>query len=171
EGIGQVAINGSSLPAVRVELNPSALFKYQIGFEDVRAALASANAHSPKGAIEDGDSRYQIYANDQASRAADYRPLVIAYRNGSPVRLTDVAEVRDSVENLRNLGLSNGKPAVLVVLYRQPAANVIETIARVKAALPQLKASILGAININLTMDRTKTIKASLHDVQRTLII
>src|SRR5215510_3642938 len=171
EGIGQVAINGSSLPAVRVELNPSALFKYQIGFEDVRAALASANAHSPKGAIEDGDSRYQIYANDQASRAADYRPLVIAYRNGSPVRLTDVAEVRDSVENLRNLGLSNGKPAVLVVLYRQPAANVIETIARVKAVLPQLKASIPGAINIHLTMDRTKTINASLHDVQRTLII
>jgi multidrug efflux pump len=171
EGIGQVAINGSSLPAVRVELNPSVLFKYQIGFEDVRAALASANAHSPKGAVEEGDSLYQIYANDQANRAVDYRPLVIAYRKGAPVRLTDVAEVRDSVENLRNLGLSNGKPAVLVVLYRQPAANVIETIARIKAVLPQLKASIPGAINIHLTMDRTKTIKASLHDVQRTLII
>jgi multidrug efflux pump len=171
DGIGQVAISGSSLPAVRVELNPSALFKYGIGFEDVRAALASANAHSPKGAIEDGERRYQIYANDQASRAADYRPLVIAYRKGAPVQLTDVADVRDSVENLRNLGLSNGKPAVLVVLYRQPAANVIETIARVKAVLPQLKASIPGAINIHLTMDRTKTIKASLHDVQRTLII
>jgi len=121
EGIGQVAISGSSLPAVRVELNPSALFKYQIGFEDVRAALASANAHSPKGAVEDGENRYQIYANDQANRAAEYRPLVIAYRKGAPVRLTDVAEVRDSVENLRNLGISNGKPAVLVVLYRQPA--------------------------------------------------
>jgi multidrug efflux pump len=170
EGVGQVAISGSSLPAVRVELNPSALFKYQIGFEDVRAALASANAHSPKGAVEDGENRYQIYANDQANHAADYRPLVIAYRKGSPVRLTDVAEVRDSVENLRNLGISNGKPAVLVVLYRQPAANVIETIARVKAVLPQLKASIPGAINIHLTMDRTKTIKASLHEVQRTLI-
>src|SRR5271165_1854736 len=171
EGIGQVAINGSSLPAVRVELNPSALFKYQIGFEDVRAALASANAHSPKGAVAEGDHLYQIYANDQANRAADYRPLVIAYRNGAPVRLTDVAEVRDSVENLRNLGLSNGKPAVLVVLYRQPSANVVETIARIKAVLPQLKASIPGAINIHPTMDRTKTITASLHDVQRTLIM
>ena len=171
DGIGQVAINGSSLPAVRVELNPLALFKYKIGFEDVRAALASANAHSPKGAIEDRDRRYQLYANDQASHAADYRPLVIAYRKGAPVRLTDVAEVRDSVENLRNLGLSDGKPAVLVTLYRQPAANVIETLARVKAVLPQVKASIPGAINIHLTMDRTKTIETSLHDVQRTLII
>src|SRR5215467_14728845 len=171
EGVGQVAINGSSLPAVRVELNPSALFKYRIGFEDVRAALASANAHSPKGAIEDRDRRYQLYANDQAGHAADYRPLVIAYRKGAPVRLTDVAEVRDSVENLRNLGLSDGKPAVLVTLYRQPAANVIETLARVKAVLPQVKASIPGAINIHLTMDRTKTIETSLHDVQRTLII
>lgn len=127
DGMGQVAISGSSLPAVRVELNPTALFKYQIGFEDVRAALASANAHSPKGVVEDGDRAYQIYANDQAIRAADYRSLVIAYRNGAPVRLTDVAEIRDSVENLRNLGLSNGKPAVLVTLYKQPAANVIET--------------------------------------------
>jgi multidrug efflux pump len=171
EGIGQVAISGSSLPAVRVELNPLALFKYRIGLEDVRAALASANARSPKGAVEDGDRLYQIYANDQANRAEDYRPLVIAYRNGGPVRLTDVAEVRDSVENLRNLGLSNGKPAVLVVLYRQPAANIIETVARVKAVLPQIKASIPSAINIHLAMDRTVTIKASLHDIQRTLII
>jgi len=125
DGIGQVAIGGSSLPAVRVELNPLALFKYGIGLEDVRAALASANAHSPKGAIEDGDQRFQIYTNDQANRAADYRPLVIAYRDGSPVRLTDVAEVRDSVENLRNQGLANGKPAVLVFLYKQPGANII----------------------------------------------
>ena len=95
DGIGQVAISGSSLPAVRVELNPLALFKYGIGLEDVRAALASANAHSPKGAIEDGDRRFQIYTNDQANHAADYKPLIIAYRNGAPVRLTDVAEVRD----------------------------------------------------------------------------
>src|ERR1700752_3210704 len=106
DGVGQVAISGGSLPAVRVELNPLALFKYGIGLEDVRAALASANAHSPKGIVEDGDRRFQIYTNDQANRAADYRPLVIAYRDGSPVRLTDVAEVRDSVENLRNQGLA-----------------------------------------------------------------
>ncbi len=171
DGIGQVVIWGSSLPAVRVELNPLALFKYGIGLEDVRAALASANAHSPKGAIEDGDRRYQIYTNDQANRAADYRPLVIAYRDGAPVRLTDVAEIRDSVENLRNQGLSNGKPAVLVSLYRQPGANIIETVDRVKAILPQLEASIPSAINVELTMDRTTTIRTSLHDVERTLLI
>jgi multidrug efflux pump len=171
DGIGQVAISGSSLPAVRVELNPLALFKYGIGLEDVRAALASANAHSPKGALEDGDRRFQIYTNDQANRAADYRPLVVAYRDGGPVRLTDVGEVRDSVENLRNQGLSNGKPAVLVFLYRQPGANIIETVDRVKAVLPQLEASIPSAIKVDLTMDRTKTIKTSLHDVQRTLLI
>jgi multidrug efflux pump len=171
DGIGQVVISGASLPAVRVELNPLALFKYGIGLEDVRAALASANAHSPKGALEDGDRRFQIYTNDQANRAADYRPLVIAYRDGAPVRLTDVGEVRDSVENLRNQGLSNGKPAVLVFLYRQPGANIIETVDRVKAVLPQLEASIPSAINVELTMDRTTTIKTSLHDVQRTLLI
>ena len=171
DGIGQVAISGGSLPAVRVELNPLALFKYGIGLEDVRAALASANAHSPKGTIEDGDRRYQIHTNDQAKYAADYRPLVIAYRGGAPVRLTDVGEVRDSVENLRNLGLSNGKPAILVILHRKPAANIIDTIDRVKAILPQLEASIPAAIKIELAMDRTATIKASLHDVERTLVI
>src|SRR6202048_4383341 len=171
EGVGQVQIGGASLPAVRVELNPLALFKDGIGLEDVRAALASANAHSPKGALEDGDRRFQIYTNDQANRAADYRPLVIAYRDGSPVRLTDVAEVRDSVENLRNQGLANGKPAVLVFIYKQPGANIIETVDRVKAILPQLAASIPSAINVEMTLDRTVTIRASLRDVERTLMI
>jgi multidrug efflux pump len=171
DGIGRVSISGSSLPAVRVELNPLALFKYGIGLEDVRAALASANAHSPKGTIEDGKRVYQIDTSDQAAHAADYRPLVIAYRNGAPVRLTDVAQVHDSVENLRNLGLSNGQPAVLVILYRKPAANIIDTVDRVKAILPHLEASIPGAIKVELVMDRTTTIKASLHDIERTLII
>ncbi len=171
DGVGQVAISGSSLPAVRVELNPLALFKYGIGLEDVRAALASANAHSPKGIIEDGDRRFQIYTNDQANRAADYRPLIVAYRDGSPVRLTDVGDVRDSVENLRNQGLANGKPAVLVFLYKQPGANIIDTVDRVKAILPQLEASIPSAINADVTLDRTVTIRTSLHDVERTLII
>ena len=171
DGIGQVGISGSSLPAVRVELTPQALFKYGIGLEDVRAALASANAHSPKGALEDGGRRYQIYTNDQANHAADYKPLVIAYRNGAAVHLTNVGEVLDSVENLRNQGLSNGKPAVLVILYRQPGANIIDTIDRVKAILPQLQASIPHAINIELTMDRTTTIRTSLHDVERALLI
>jgi multidrug efflux pump len=171
DGIGQVTIGGGSLPAVRVELNPLALFKYGIGLEDVRAALSSANAHSPKGAIEEGDRRFQIYTNDQASRAEDYRTLVVAYRGGSAVRLTDVGEVRDSVENARTLGLLNGKPAVLLVLYRQPAANIIATLDRVKTMLPQIAASIPGAIKLDLAMDRTTTIKASLHDVERALII
>ena len=171
DGIGQVAISGSSLPAVRVELNPQALFKYGIGLEDVRAALASANAHSPKGALEQGDRRYQIYTNDQANHAADYKPLIIAYRNGAAVHLTDVGEVKDSVENVRNQGLSNGRPAVLVILYRQPGANIIDTVDRVKAILPQLQASIPHAINVELTMDRTTTIRASLHDVERALLV
>jgi len=171
DGIGQVVISGSSLPAVRVELNPMALFKYGIGLEDVRAALASANAHSPKGAIDVGNRRYQIYTNDQANHAADYRPLIVAYRNGAAVHLTDVAEIDDSVENLRNQGLSNGKPAVLVILYRQPGANIIQTVDRIKAILPQLSASIPSAINVALTMDRTTTIRTSLHDVERALLI
>jgi len=171
DGIGQVTISGSSLPAVRVELNPLALFKYGIGLEGVRAALASANAHSPKGAIENGDHRFQIYTNDQANHAVDYRPLVVAYRNGAPVRLTDIGEVKDSVENLRNQGLANGSPAVLVFLFKQPGANIIDTVDRVKAILPQLEASIPSAINVELTLDRTVTIRTSLHDVERTLII
>ena len=171
EGVGQVQIGGSSLPAVRVELNPLALFKYGIGLEDVRAALASANAHSPKGAIEDGDRRLQIYTNDKANHAEDYRPLVIAYRDGAAVRLSDVAEVEDSVENVRAIGLANGKPAVVVILRRQPGANIIDTVERVKAILPQLEASIPRAIDVELILDRTRTIRGSLHEVESTLVI
>src|ERR1700690_2512249 len=114
-GIGEVILGGSALPAVRVELNPQALYKYGIGLEDVRAALASANANSPKGTIDDGARRYQIYTNDQANVAADYAPLVIAYRNSAAVKLSDVADVQDSVQDLRNLGMSNGQPSVLVI--------------------------------------------------------
>jgi multidrug efflux pump len=171
EGVGQVEIGGSSLPAVRVELNPLALFKYGIGLEDVRAALASANAHSPKGAIEEGERRLQIYTNDRANHAEDYRPLVIAYRDGASVRLSDLAEVEDSVENVRAIGLANGKPAVVVILRRQPGANIIDTLERVKAVLPRLEASIPRAINVELMFDRTKTIRSSLREVERTLFI
>jgi multidrug efflux pump len=170
-GIGEVELSGSSLPAVRVELNPHQLFKYGIGLEDVRAALSSANAHSPKGAIAVGDRRYQITTNDQATHAAQYRPLVIAYRNGAAVRLRDVAEVGDSVENLRALGLANGKPAVLVILFKQPGANIIDTVDAVKAILPRLRASIPSAINVQVTMDATTTIRASVHEVDTTLVI
>jgi multidrug efflux pump len=171
DGIGQVIIGGAALPAVRVELNPEALFKYGIGLEDVRAALASANANSPKGAIEDSGRHYQIYTNDQASHAADYRPLVIAYRNGAAVRLTDVAEVQDSVEDLRNEGLADGKPAVLVILFRQPGANIIDTVDRVKAELPHLQAAMPTDVEITQAADRSTTIRASLHDTERTLLI
>ena len=134
EGIGEVVVGGSSLPAVRVDLIPQALYKYGIGLEDVRAALASANAHSPKGGIDVGDQRYQIYANDQANKAADYQSLIVAYRNGAAVHLSDVGEVTDGVENLRNAGLANGKPAVLIILYRQPGANIISTVDRGEGA-------------------------------------
>src|SRR5262244_60860 len=171
DGIGEVTVGGSSLPAVRVEINPQALSKYGVGLEDVRAALASANAHSPKGAIEDGKRRLQIYTNDKANHAEDYRSLVIAYRDGAAVRLSDVAEVEDSVENTRNIGLANGKPAVVVILRRQPGANIIDTVERVKAVLPQLEASIPRAINVELILDRTTTIRSSLYEVERTLVI
>ena len=170
-GIGQVIIGGAALPAVRVELNPTALFKYGIGLEDVRAALASANANSPKGSIDSDGLHYQVYTNDQATHAADYRPLVIAYRNGAAVRLSDVADVQDSVENLRNAGLSQGQPAVLVILFRQPGANIIKTVDGVKAAIPQLMAALPADMNLLIANDRTTTIRSSLHDTERTLLI
>ena len=171
EGVGEVSVSGGSLPAVRVELTPRALYKYGIGLEDVRAALGSANAHSPKGGIDVGGQRYQLYSNDQAIKAADYEPLVVAYRNGAAVRLTDVGDVLDSVENLRALGLSNGKRAIMMIVFRQPGANIIGMVDRVKALMPQLRASVSPAIDINLAVDRSVTIRTSLLDVEITLII
>jgi multidrug efflux pump len=170
-GIGNVIIGGSTLPAVRVELNPQALYKYGVGLEDVRAALASANANSPKGTIDDGNRRYQIYTNDQATTATDYIPLVIAYRNNAAIRLSDVAEVTDSVQDLRNLGMSNGQPSVLVILFRQPNANIIETIDNVTRELPHLEAAMPADINVNIAIDRSTTIRASLHDTEVTLVM
>jgi multidrug efflux pump len=170
-GIGNVVIGGSTLPAVRVELNPQALYKYGIGLEDVRAALASANANSPKGTIDDGRRRYQIYTNDQANVAADYAPLVIAYRNGAAVRLSDFADVQDSVQDVRNLGMSNGRPSVLVILFRQPGANIIEAIDNVKAELPHLEAAMPADMSVAVAIDRSTTIRASLHDTELALLI
>src|SRR5579883_288476 len=155
DGIGEVVVGGGSLPAVRVDLIPQALYKYGVGLEDVRAALGNTNAHSPKGGIDVGDQRYQIYANDQANKADDYKPLVIAYRNGAPVRLSDVGEITDGQENIRNAGLANGKPAALIILYRQPGANIISTVDAVKALMPLLRASVSPAIDITLAVDRT----------------
>jgi multidrug efflux pump len=171
QGVGDVTIGGSSLPAVRVELNPRALFKYGIGLEDVRAALSAANANSPKGGIDFGDRRYQIYVNDTATRAAQYQTLIVAYRDNAAVRLQDVGTVSDAVENIRNLGLADGKPAVLLVLHRQPGANVIDVVDSIRALIPELQASIPASIRIIQTNDRTETIRASLRDVERTLLI
>ena len=171
DGVGEATVSGSALPAVRVELNPKALFKYGIGLEDVRAGLSSANAHSPKGSIDVGERRYQIYDNDQATKAEQYRSLIAAYRNGSPVRLSDLGEIVDSTENLRNAGIANGSPAVLVIISRQPGANIIDTVDRVKALLPELQASISSSIDVSIAIDRSTTIRASLHDVEVTLVI
>jgi len=171
QGIGQVVVGGSALPAVRVELNPNALYKYGIGTEDVRSAIVATNANRPKGSVEDGDKHWQIYANDQAKEAVEYLPIVVAYRNGAAVRLSDVGNVVDSVQDLRHAGSANGKPAVLVILYKQPGANIIETVDRVNELLPPLRASISSAINVSVALDRSPTIRASLHDVERTLLI
>jgi multidrug efflux pump len=171
DGIGQVTIGGATLPAVRVELNPTAMFKYGIGLEDVRAALASANANSPKGAIEQGDHRFQLYTNDQASKASDYRPLIVAYRDGAAVQLSDVADVEDSVQDLRNEGQANGEPSVLVILSRQPGANIIDTVDQVKAELPQLQAALPSDVNLTIASDRSTTIRASLRDTKWTLLL
>ena len=170
-GIGQVILGGAALPAVRVELNPQALFKYGIGLEDVRAALAAANANSPKGTIDDSGRRFQIYTNDQSTTASDYAPLIIAYRNGAAVKLSDVATVTDSVEDVRNLGLSNGQPSVLVILFRQPGANIIDTIDSIKAELPHLEAAMPADVNVTIAIDRSTTIRQSLHDTELTLVI
>jgi multidrug efflux pump len=170
-GIGQVIIGGAATPAVRVELNPLSLARYGIGFEDVRAALASANANSPKGGIEADGRHYQLYTNDQSLNAAAYQPLIIAYRNGAPVHLSDVAQVTNSIENIRNLGLSNGQPSVVVILFRQPGANIIATVDSVKAALPELKTAMPADVNITVANDRTTSIRASLNETQRTLLI
>ncbi|ACL59031.1 efflux RND transporter permease subunit [Methylobacterium nodulans] len=171
DGIGNVDASGSSLPAVRVELEPGALFHYGIGLEGIRAAIASANANSPKGAIETQTRRYQLYANDQGRVAADYQDIVVAYRNGAAVRLRDVGQVIDGVEDRRNLGLINGQPGVLLIVYKQPGGNVVEAVDRLKAALPQIKAALPGDIDLVVTGDRSRTIRASLAEAERTLMI
>ncbi|HXS52592.1 MAG TPA: multidrug efflux RND transporter permease subunit [Usitatibacter sp.] len=170
-GVGQVSVGGSSLPAVRVELNPNLLNKLGIGFDEVRTAISSTNANRPKGFLEDGEHHWQIQANDQAKTASEYVPIIVAYRNGTAVRLGDLGQVVDSVQDLRNYGASNGKPAVLLIINRQPNANIIEVVDRVTALLPELRASIPADVNLELMMERTSTIRASLREVERTLVI
>jgi multidrug efflux pump len=170
-GVGQVVVGGSALPGVRVELNPSQLNKYGIGFEQVRTVLAGSNANTPKGDFQSGKRRWEVSANDQIFKAIDYQPLVIAYRNGSAVRISDVGQAVDSVEDLRNSGYANGKPSVLVIVFRQPGANIIDTVDQIRAVLPQLAASIPRAIDLRVAMDQTITIRASVNDVEITLLI
>src|SRR5207249_8396083 len=170
-GVGQVIVGGSSLPSVRVELNPSALNKYGIALEDVRQVLAATNVNRPKGSLSDATRTSQILANDQMLRAADYVPVIVAYRHGQALRLEDVARVEDSVEDVRTIDLSDGKPAVLLVVFRQPGANIIQTVDRIYALLPELQATTPAAIDLKVVLDRTTTIRASLFDVERTLLI
>jgi multidrug efflux pump len=170
-GIGQSILGGAAMPAVRVELNPLSLFHYGVGLEDIRAALASANADSPKGTVDDHGTRWQIYTNDQASRASEYEPLIVGWRNGAAIHLTDLGKVVDSVEDVRNVGIYNGKSAVMAVLYRRPGANVIETIDAVKAELPHLQATLPGDVHIALVGDPSTTIRRSLGETQLTLIM
>jgi multidrug efflux pump len=171
EGVGQVNIGGGALPAVRVEINPTQLNNAGLSLEDVRMMLGQQNANMPKGQLADEQTTSEISANDQLFKATDYKPLIVAYRNGAPVRLSDIASVRDSVENIRAAGYLNGKPAVSLVIFRQPGANIVETVDRVKAALPSLKASIPSAIDVTVVLDRTTTIRASVLEVERTLIV
>jgi multidrug efflux pump len=170
-GVGQATVGGSSAPAVRVELNPYALQRHAISLDEVRSAINAANANRPKGLVEDGERAWQIYANDQASTAAEYLPLIVSYRNGAAVRLSDVAEVVDSVQDVRHAGSVNGRPSVVVVVYRQPGANIIDTVDRIVELLPVLRTAVPAAINVGLVMERTSTIRAAIHEVQRALAI
>ena len=170
-GIGQVSIGGGALPAVRVQLDPNRLAANGIALDDVRIAITATNANRPKGSVEDGDRSWQIGANDQARVAADYAPIILRYRNGSAVRLADVGEVLDSVQDVRNYGVADGKPSILLILNKAPGANIIEAVDKVRALLPHLRASIPAAINLDVVVDRTPTIRASLREMERALAI
>ncbi len=168
-GVGQVTVGGGSLPAIRVDLNPTALNKYGIGLGEVRRMLSSTNVNRPKGQLSSGAQIWDIRTNDQIQTIQDYLPLIVSYREGRAVRLADMATVEQSVEDLRTIGVSNGIPAVLIIINRQPGANIIETVDHVRAVLPQLRASIPGNMTLSVVVDRTPVIRASLHDVERTL--
>ena len=171
DGVGQVFVGGGARPAVRAELNPTLLNKLGVGLDTVRTALGSANANRPKGELADPVNAWGIGANDQIFRADQYRKLIVAYKNGAPVRLGDVGDVQDSVEDIHVIGLSSGKPAVLIIIFRQPGANINQTVDRVREALPLLKSSISPAIDLNVVLDRTVTVRASVADIEFTLLI
>ena len=169
DGVGQVNIGGGALPAVRVELDPNRLSSLGIALDSVRQAIVATNANRPKGALEDATRYWQVEANDQARTAAEYAPLVISYKNNSAIRLSDLGLVVDSVQDVRNYGVANGKPSILLLLFKQPGANIIKTVDDVRALLPRLQASIPPTIDLNVVVDRTPTIRASLREVERAL--
>jgi hydrophobe/amphiphile efflux-1 (HAE1) family protein len=171
QGVGQVNIGGGARPAVRIEMNPMVLAAYGLGLEDVRLALGQVNSNEPKGTFSNGLVRWTLRDNDQLFDANHYRPLVVAYHQGAPVRLADIADVQDSVEDIRTAGLVNGKPSVMIIIFRQPGANIVGTADRIRAALPLLQASIPAAVDITVSIDRTVTIRASVKDIQITLFI
>jgi multidrug efflux pump len=170
-GVGQVLVGGSSAPAVRINVNPTQLNSYGLQLEDVRSAIAAQTANEAKGSLSNATRRWEITANDQLLKADDYRQLIVAYRGGAPVKLSDVAQVQDSVQTVRSMGLANGKRAALIIIFRQPGANIISTVDGINAALPQLHASINPAIDLTVALDQTVTIRASVKDIERTLLI
>lgn len=171
EGVGDVSVGGSSLPAVRVELNPQALFNQGVSLDAVRETIASANVRKPQGAVEDNHRRWQLKTNDELKTAAEYQPLIVHYSNGAAVRLSDVANVTDSVEDVRNAGMANGKPAILLVIRKSQEANIIDTVDRIRAEVPELRKIIPASIELNVAQDRSPTIRASLHEVEQSLAI
>jgi len=171
DGVGDVDIGGSSLPAVRVDLNPQALFNQGVSLDDVRSAISDANVRNPQGAIESQGQRWQLATNDELKTAEEYKPLIIHYNNGSAVRLSDVAKVSDSVQDVRNAGMTNAKPAILLMIRKLPEANIIQTVDAIRAQLPELKETIPAAIDMQIAQDRSPTIRASLEEVEQTLVI
>lgn len=171
EGVGDVFVGGGSQPAVRIELHPQQLSSYGISFEQVRKAVTNTNVNRPKGFVENDQKKWQIEANDQAKKAKDYMPLIIHHANGAAIRIADIATVVDSVQDVRNIGMVNGEPCIMIIIFREPGANIIETVERIYDAIPMLSASIPSAIDLNVMMDRTPTIRSSLADVEFTLFI
>ncbi len=165
-GIGEVFIGGGAKPAVRVQVNPGQLNTYGISLENVRSALQSANANRPKGELANLRHAWGITDSDQLFKAREYQPLIVTWRNGAPVRLSDIGSVTDSVEDVRNAGFINGRTGIILVVFRQPGANMIETVDRVRAMMPELQASINPSIHLNVIIDRTTTIRAAIHDVE-----
>jgi len=171
DGVGQITLGGSALPSVRVELQPDQLNSYGIGLEDVRAAISSANANSAKGHIDQDGQRFEVLSNDQINKAAPYRDLVVAYRNNAPVLLRDVADVEDSAENIRNMGLYDGEAAVLVIVYPLPGGNIVNTVAQIRKVLPSIEATLPHNVHVGIALDRSQSVNAAVNDTERTLFI